>query len=336
MRKERQSFKGFCNLDDLTQRRATRSATSTSPDEKSEDEKFEAYLIKMARLGVYGGHPELVAFCQVYDQDVTVHLPKDSNFAENPMSFTNTFRDQKPAPQPLHIAYAGDDGAICTGHYDSARNRDGSHPPNSMPQTPEVHTTSAPSSDSETGNHIRSITAPTARAIRSGRSELSHDLQTLTQKSRREADNSFDGLSPRARSNSISSSHRSSSSKRSLDDDGDNTRRKRADRRKSKGKRTEMSIVSYEYDEDHDAESPTDTPASTQDTETSSGIGDQNQSGTDDDYQPGQASDSDTARIRKRKIIKPSSRAALTKSSTLTKSTHQVKIPERPRPTAQT
>lgn len=326
MRKDR-SFAAFVHVDDVIQRRSTRSAASASASEPQD--AFEAYLTKMSRLGTYGGEPELIAFCQAFDQDVTVHLPKNSGFETDSIFYTNQLRDKLPAARCLHIAYGGEEKGA-SGHYDSARSRDGSHPPGSQystPQTPEIHTTPAPHPDSEAAS------APTARAIRSGRSELSQELiHDLVQKSRKEVDGSFDAIN-RARSNSVTSSHRSTSSKRSLEDEGDNPRRKRADRRKSKGKRTEMSTVSYEGDDDDDqevADSPSNTPASTQDTETSSGNGDPDQSDTDDDYHPGQVSDSDTARIRKRKIIKPTSRAStLKKPSTLPG--HPIKIAERPR-----
>lgn len=348
MRNFRPLFEGHVHKDDVYQRRTTRSAAAPSSQENQD--AFEEYLTLMSRPGTYGGEPELVAFCQVFDQDVTVHLPKINNFFKDTIFYTNEYRDKKPPPLSLHIAYGGEDQGA-SGHYDSARSRDGSHPHNNpianadsqqedatlatTPQELTANTTVASSVAADVANS----STPSARAIRNGRSDLSHELiHDIIQKGKKEVDGSLDQLNPRARSASVSSSHRSSSSKRSLEDEGDNPRRKRADRRKSTRKRTDMSTVSYEYDDDwYQADSPANTPASTQDTETSSGIGDQDQSDTDDaEYQPGQLSDSDTARIRKRKVIKPASRVTLVKKASTTQQNHPIKIAERPRSTLRT
>src|SRR6201996_1348622 len=74
MRTFRPLFEHYVHLDDVQQRRTLRSATLSSRQEP--EDAFEEYLSRMSRLGSYGGEPELVAFCQVFDQDVTVHLPR--------------------------------------------------------------------------------------------------------------------------------------------------------------------------------------------------------------------------------------------------------------------
>lgn len=352
MRNFRPLFEGYVHKDDVHQRRATRSAATAASQEMND--AFEEYLLLMSRPGTYGGEPELVAFCQVFDQDVTVHLPKIRNFDQESISYTNEHREPKNPRQSLHIAYGGEDQGA-SGHYDSARSRDGSHARNdedtkAAPQEPQaavLSTSDAGTTDSATQNTdvaaVESATTstPTARAIRSGRSDLSQELiHDMIQKSKKEVEGSLDQLNPRARSTSASSSYRSSSSKRSLEDEGDNPRRKRADRRKSTRKRTDMSTVSYEYDDDQaQAESPINTPVSTQGTETSSGMGDQDQSDDTDpdaEYQPGQFSDSETAHVHTRKIIKPASRASLMKKPTSAHPNHPIKIAERPRSTVRT
>lgn len=337
MRNFRPLFEGYVHKDDVQQRRATRSAATSL---SQEEDAFEEYLTLMSRSGTYGGEPELVAFCQVFDQDVTVHLPKIRNFDQESIFYTNEYRDNKIPHQSLHIAYGGEEQGA-SGHYDSARARDGSHPRNTQSPKPtpsDTQVNSSPPGNSTPKEGTATVSAPTARAIRNSRSELSQELvHDMIQRGKKEIEGGLDQLNVRARSNSVSSSHRSSSSKRSLEDEGENPRRKRADRRKSTRKRTDMSTVSFEGDDDEpQAESPANTPASTQDTETSSGVGDQDQSDTDDadtdaEYKPGQVSDSDTARIRKRKLIKPASRNSLLKKPTTAQPNHPIKIAERPR-----
>ncbi|ETN42130.1 uncharacterized protein HMPREF1541_04071 [Cyphellophora europaea CBS 101466] len=347
LRNFRPLFEGHVHKDDVQQRRATRSAATIQSQESYD--AFEDYLAVMSRPGTYGGEPELVAFCQIFDQDVTVHLPKIRHFDKESLFYTNEYRENKVLRSSLHIAYGGEEQGA-SGHYDSARNRDGSHPRNNQSPKPEsqqsqneltatVGTTSG-SNDASTVNNNPAISAPTARAIRNNRSDLSHELiHDIIQKGKKEVEGSLDQLNVRARSASVSSSHRSSSSKRSLEEEGDNPRRKRADRRKSTRKRTDMSTVSFEVDEDQgQADALPNTPASTQDTETSSGVGELDLSDDDDaEYKPGDLSDSDAARMRRRKIIKPASRASfIKKSGATTQTSHLIKIAERPRSTLRT
>jgi len=269
MRTFRPLFEHYVHKDDLQQRRALRSTTLAI--RKESDDAFEDYLSLMSRNGTYGGEPELVAFCQVYDQDVTVHLPQIQNFDRDSILYRNEHRDGHEAVTPLHICYGGDE--VTRAHYDSARSKDGSTPkshnsPLLRPQDPRRDTPSG------TVSPIPG-TLWTTRAIRSSRSDLSSELvQDILQRGKKDVESALDLLndkSHRARSPSVSSSHRSSSSKRSLEDDGDQPRTsKRADRRKSTRRRADLGSATRETERLH-VESPTaDTPTSTQDTEYSS------------------------------------------------------------------
>ncbi|OAP63045.1 hypothetical protein AYL99_02272 [Fonsecaea erecta] len=266
MRTSRPLFEHYVHKDDVQQRRTLRSATLASRQEP--EDAFEEYLSLMSRSGTYGGEPELVAFCQVFDQDVTVHLPRIKNFDRDSILYTNEHRRDPAAVLPLHICYGGDE--VTRAHYDSARTRDGSMPrhknsPLLRPQdTSRNGLTGSPSSP-----HLILST----RAIRSSKAELSSEfIQDFLQKSKRDMENNLDQLSDkyRARSPSVTSSQRSSSSKRSLDEDGEPVRAtKRADRRKSTRRRADMAVAICEPDNELSPPS-TGTPPSTQDTELSS------------------------------------------------------------------
>ena len=342
MRTLRPLFEQYVHRDDVQQRRALRSTSSTARKESLDD--FEDYLLLMSRPGTYGGEPELVAFCQAYDQDVTVHLPVIKNFERDSITYTNEHRGSTSPRLTLHICYGGDE--ITRAHYDSARNRDGSHPRshNSPLLGPED------SRRSSVAGTLSSSppTSLSARAIRNSRSDLSSELiHDLLQKGRRDMEGSLEQLNVRARSSSVSSSHRSSSSKRSLEDEGEHPRRtKRADRRRSTRKRTDMAMVSVEPDADMSfrlqIDSPSaDTPVSTQDTDHSSEPAEPEPSEDGDAaYDPAdtieEASDSESSRVSKnRRVLKPSSRAPITILPKLTPSSppHLVSMAERPRST---
>ena len=317
MRTLRPLFEQYVHRDDVMQRRALRSTTVNARI----DDPFEEYLLLMSRPGTYGGEPELVAFCQAYDQDVTVHLPVIKGFERDYILYSNEHRETT-SPQPtLHICYGGDE--ITRAHYNSARNRDGSHPrshnsPLLEPQDSRRNSVAALLSSSPP-------TSLNARAVRNSRSDLSSELiHDLLQKGRRDVEGSLEQLNVRARSSSVSSSHRSSSSKRSLEDDGEHPRRvKRADRRKSTRKRNDMAMVSIEPEVDMSfrlqIDSPSaDTPNSTQDTDHSSEPAEPEPSEDGDaDYRPAEmveeTSDSESSRVSKnRRVLKPSSRAPVT------------------------
>lgn len=255
----------------MQQRRTLRSATTVARQEP--EDAFEEYLSLMSRGGTYGGEPELVAFCQVFDQDVTVHLPRIQNFDRDSIPYTNEYRQNAPSTLPLHICYGGDE--VTRAHYDSARSRDGSIP----------RTRDSPLLKPIDIFHGTPVTSPLAspgqilstRAIRNSRSELSTELiQDLIQRNKRDIDTNTDqpGDKARARSPSVTSSQRSSSSKRSLDDDGELMRAsKRADRRKSTRRRADINVYTPDMDNDSDrrpsVDSPSpETPPSTQDTAT--------------------------------------------------------------------
>ncbi|KIW87511.1 uncharacterized protein Z519_11834 [Cladophialophora bantiana CBS 173.52] len=271
MRTYRPLFEQYVHKDDVQQRRTLRSATVASRQEP--EDAFEEYLSLMSRSGTYGGEPELVAFCQVFDQDVTVHLPRIKNFDRDSILYKNEHRGDPATVPPLHICYGGDE--VTRAHYDSARSRDGSTPrhKNSPLLKPQDTTRNA---------LVGSLSSPhllSTRAIRGSRSEFSSEFfQDFLQKSKRDVENNLDQLSDkyRARSPSVTSSQRSSSSKRSLDEDGEPVRAsKRADRRKSTRRRADMTLAISEPDNELSPpmanDSPSaDTPPSTQETELSS------------------------------------------------------------------
>lgn len=99
MRNLRPLFEDYVNKNDVQQRRTLRSAAAASRQEP--EDAFEDYLTLMSQNGTYGGEPELVAFCQVFDQDVTVHLPRIRNFNQDHLFYKNEHRGQAPAPAPL-------------------------------------------------------------------------------------------------------------------------------------------------------------------------------------------------------------------------------------------
>lgn len=252
----------------------------------------------MSRGGTYGGEPELVAFCQVYDQDVTVHLPVVGGHGGDSIPYTNEQRVTKEQVTPLHICYGGDE--VTRAHYDSARSRDTTF---SRRQT--IDRSERRRSHAGLITHPKTPQTPTpppdvvtARSQRQSRSDLTPEqFQDILQKGRREIELGLGqlGSKERPRSSSISSSHRSSSSKRSLDDDGEPSRTtKRLDRRKSMKSRSNMLASSPEHDPSVsfrlrvDSPGP-ETPNSTQDTEYSSDQADVNETGSnvDDDYDDG-------------------------------------------------
>ncbi|KIY03794.1 uncharacterized protein Z520_00485 [Fonsecaea multimorphosa CBS 102226] len=272
MRTYRPLFEHYVHKDDVQQRRTLRSATLASRQEP--EDAFEEYLSLMSRSGTYGGEPELVAFCQVFDQDVTVHLPRIKNFDRDSILYTNEHRGDPATVLPLHICYGGDE--VTRAHYDSARSRDGSTPghKNSPLLRPQ---------DAARNGLVGSPSSPhlllSTRAIRSSKSELSSEfIQDFLEKSKRDMENNLDQLSDkyRARSPSVTSSQRSSSSKRSLDEDGEPVRAsKRTDRRKSTRRRADMAIAICEPDHEPSPPMPNDSPSaasppSTQDTDLSS------------------------------------------------------------------
>ena len=245
-------------------RRALRSTTATIRNES--DDAFEDYLKLMSRMGTYGGEPELVAFCQAFNQDVAVHLPRAQSYDKDFIKYTNEYRGDGSCPPTLHICYGGNEET--RAHYNSARNRDGSHPRSQnspRPESQEIRRTSIPIT---TLLHSNSTPPPSARALRHDKTDTSSDFMFIGKEYRHDMIN-------RARSPSISSSHRSSSSKRSLEDDGEHHRHtKRADRRRSTRKITDLTTTSVDSDADiplhlHIGTHPT-TPTSTQDTENSS------------------------------------------------------------------
>ncbi|KAK5185867.1 hypothetical protein LTR44_001916 [Exophiala sp. CCFEE 6388] len=270
MRTYRPLFEHYVHKDDVQQRRTLRSATMAIRQEP--EDAFEEYLSLMSRSGTYGGEPELVAFCQVFDQDVTVHLPTIKNFDRDSITYNNEHREIPTPTIPLHICYGGDE--VTRAHYDSARSRDGSTP--ASRSSPLLKPQDTPRN--ALSNPLPSVPVSflTSRGIRNNRSDLSSDLiQDFLQKSKKEAEINMDLLNDknRARSPSVTSSQRSSSSKRSLDDDGEPIRSsKRADRRKSMRRRAHpLPSPDDELSPRLPIDSPNaETPPSTQETEGSS------------------------------------------------------------------
>ncbi|KAK4946754.1 hypothetical protein LTR10_014256 [Elasticomyces elasticus] len=237
MRTYRPLFEHYVHKDDVQQRRTLRSATMAIRQEP--EDAFEEYLSLMSRSGTYGGEPELVAFCQVFDQDVTVHLPTIKNFDRDSITYNNEHREIPTPTIPLHICYGGDE--VTRAHYDSARSRDGSTP--ASRSSPLLKPQDTPRN--ALSNPLPSVPVSflTSRGIRNNRSP------------------------------SVTSSQRSSSSKRSLDDDGEPIRSsKRADRRKSMRRRAHpLPSPDDELSPRLPIDSPNaETPPSTQETEGSS------------------------------------------------------------------
>lgn len=273
MRTYRPLFEHYVHKDDLQQRRLLRSSTLAAR-QMPFDDAFEEYLALMSRNGTYGGEPELVAFCQVYNQDVTVHLPTIQNYDRDSITYKNEQRVHERDPVPLHICYGGDE--VTRAHYDSARTRDG----NGKLLDTGIRLgrmSSLKKADSRSRSR-HSVDHVAIQAQRHGDADLSSEkLQEFLQKSRREREGSFERLNEknRGRSLSVSSSHRSSSSKRSLEDDTEHRAVKKADRRKSIKKRADALIPAPDPPNELsfrlriDSPSP-GTPASTQDTEYSS------------------------------------------------------------------
>ena len=258
MRSNRDQFEYHVSLDDVTQRRVLRAAKATV------DDAFEAYLAVMSRSGSYGGEPEVVAFCQAYDQDVMVHLPVIPDFNQDSMLYRNEQRIGDHSPVPLHITYGGES---TRAHYNSARSRTSDRVKNLN----QVKVYDTGSQSRSTHAEHRSSMSSTPEIV------LPENVHSLLQNGRRELADSYERLSdkPATRSPSITSSQRSSSSKRSLDDDADYRPVKKADRRKSMKKREDALAPApdkaYQMMSQVRVASPSPgTPASTQDTEYSS------------------------------------------------------------------
>ncbi|KAI1611123.1 hypothetical protein EDD37DRAFT_364655 [Exophiala viscosa] len=270
MRTYRPLFEHYVHKDDVQQRRTLRSATMAIRQEP--EDAFEEYLSLMSRSGTYGGEPELVAFCQVFDQDVTVHLPTIKNFDRDSITYTNEHREIPTPTTPLHICYGGDE--VTRAHYDSARSRDGSTP--ASRSSPLLKPQDIPRNGISSPLPSVPMSYLTSRGIRNSRSDLSSEIiQDFLQESKKEAGINLDHLNDkyRARSPSVTSSQRSSSSKRSLDDDGEPIRSsKRADRRKSMRRRAHpLPSPDDEFSPRLPIDSPSaETPPSTQETEVSS------------------------------------------------------------------
>lgn len=287
MRNLRPLFEDYVNKNDVQQRRTLRSAAAASRQEP--EDAFEDYLTLMSQNGTYGGEPELVAFCQVFDQDVTVHLPRIRNFNQDHLFYKNEHRGQAPAPAPpLDICYGGDE--VARAHYDSARTREESIPRsrNNSSVKPVVvsykvatispNPSPVPSlGDRQIRNHKADLS-----------SELVHDVPDY-----QNPDNlivrwtePFIPFHRRVRTPSVTSSQRSSSSKRSLEEDSEPIRSiKRTDTRMGKGIRKRdhilrkpkkpICIVVNDTDDEDDELSPrmvtdspnAETPSSTQDTD---------------------------------------------------------------------
>lgn len=294
MRQNRPQFELYVHKDDVQQRRALRERT-VAARRPAFDDTYEEYLALMSRGGTYGGEPELVAFCQVYDQDVTVHLPVIGGHGGDSIPYTNEQRVAKEQVSPLHICYGGDE--VTRAHYDSARSKDTAFPKKQVIDRSERRRSHAGliTHSKTTQNPTPPPDVVTARSQRQSRSDLTPEqFADILAKGRRDIDLVLGqlGSKERPRSSSISSSHRSSSSKRSLDDDGEPSRNtKRPDRRKSMKSRTHMLASAPEHDENVsfklrvDSPGP-ETPNSTQDTEYSSDQAELNETGSnvDDDY----------------------------------------------------
>ncbi|KAK5060022.1 hypothetical protein LTR84_009906 [Exophiala bonariae] len=281
MRNLRPLFEDYVNKNDVQQRRKLRSATAASRQEP--EDAFEHYLTLMSQNGTYGGEPELVAFCQVFDQDVTVHLPRLRNFDQDHLFYTNEHR-QAPSPAPpLDICYGGDE--VTRAHYDSARPREDSTPRSR--NKPTVISSDLSGNIQAVSPNPRPFPNVSDRQIRNDRSDLP---PTLVNPEYQNAENlivrwtePFIPFHRRVRTPSVTSSQRSSSSKRSLEEDSEPIRAsKRTDAGISKRMRKRdhilkkpIYVVVNDSDDEDDGLSPrmatespnADTPSSTQDTD---------------------------------------------------------------------
>jgi len=261
----------YVHKNDVQQRRTLRSAAAAARQEP--EDVFEDYLTLMSRSGTYGGEPELVAFCQVFDQEVTVHLPRIQDFDRDSLFYKNEHQGMLPSSAPpLHICYGGDEAA--RAHYDSARGRAGSIPKSR--NSPLARPIDVSRKSPTVSPFPSPVQVSSDREFRNSRSDLSSQLinDMLHQRNKREIENGTDRLGDkfRARSPSVTS-QRSSSSKRSLDDDGEPVRSsKRTDRRKIMRRRADLAVVTRDDGNDLSPRLPTDspnpeTPPSTQDTD---------------------------------------------------------------------
>lgn len=282
MRSLRPLFEDYVNKNDVQQRRTLRSAAAASRQEP--EDAFEDYLTLMSQNGTYGGEPELVAFCQVFNQDVTVHLPRLRNFNQDHLFYKNEHRgqDSTPAP-PLDICYGGDE--VTRAHYDSARPREESIPRSR--NKPMVKSAVISGNTPAVSHNPRPLPNVSDRQIRNERSNLSSELVNPEYQNPENLvvrwTEPFIPFHRRVRTPSVTSSQRSSSSKRSLEEDSEPIRSsKRTDTRVSNRIRKQdhilkkpIYLVVDDSDEDDDGLSPrmatespnADTPSSTQDTD---------------------------------------------------------------------
>lgn len=299
MRNNRPIFEGYVHPRDIQQRRVTRTTTNAARKAVANGaDSYEEYITVMARNATYGGEPELVAFCQVYDQDVTVHLPRIKNFDRDAIVYQNELRPAgAPAPASLHICYGGDEESA--GHYDSTKLKEDVKESAQEIDKPLVDRRRAPTAPRTVPATAPATPASHARAQRPNQPTLSVEmLQSFLQKGKKDGEGGYErlGIKSRGRSDSMSSSHRSSSSKRSLEDDSEPVRAtKKADRRKSMKKRADAQVPAPEMAVGlsfrlHLDSPRAETPVSTQSTEYSSDPGDRDGAGSP---QPGKVSADD-------------------------------------------
>ncbi len=105
LRTNRSHFEPFvlANVEDDLIRSQPTTRSSRSRKSSVDQDPFEVYLENMAKPNTWGGDIEITAFCEVFDKDVLIHRPTDSEKA-----FTQVVNSKRAAGQPkdhVHISF---------------------------------------------------------------------------------------------------------------------------------------------------------------------------------------------------------------------------------------
>lgn len=105
MRENRIDFEAWCVTEDMQSRRPLRERSAATSRRRipTPDDQFENYLSQMATDGTFGGHSELLAFCQAWDRDVIIHRPQGQ--AQLLQQIENTRRGKKAARKFVHVCF---------------------------------------------------------------------------------------------------------------------------------------------------------------------------------------------------------------------------------------
>lgn len=105
MRENRVDFEAWCVTEDMQSRRPLRERSAAASRRRvlTPDDQFENYLSQMATDGTFGGHSELLAFCQAWDCDVIIHRPQGQ--AQLLQEIENTRRGKKAPRRFVHVCF---------------------------------------------------------------------------------------------------------------------------------------------------------------------------------------------------------------------------------------